>query len=181
MRRPMKVVRAVIDTNVILVANAAHADASPGCVIECIDRLVGIQKSGHVVLDDDFRILSEYLKKTFPSRPKKFGDVFVKWVLQNQANLERVERVRITEVDSGYFDEFPDQAVQTAMDPADRKFVAVAASHHLLPPIWQAVDCKWLDFVSALQLHGIVVDFICLDDARKFYRSKFPGKPVPEI
>ena len=34
--------RAVIDTNVLLVANDQHADVSPECVAECVQRLQAI-------------------------------------------------------------------------------------------------------------------------------------------
>ena len=44
--------RAVVDTNVVLVANGSHADVSPDCVIACIDRLESLMKNGRVVIDD---------------------------------------------------------------------------------------------------------------------------------
>lgn len=42
--------KAVIDTNVLLVANNQHSEASIECVEECIRRLSEIQKQGVVVL-----------------------------------------------------------------------------------------------------------------------------------
>ena len=39
--------RAVIDTNVLLVANGQHVDVSEGCVIECVKRLQTMQKAGN--------------------------------------------------------------------------------------------------------------------------------------
>ena len=38
--------RAVIDTNVLLVANEQHADVSPDCVAACVRRLVEMQAHG---------------------------------------------------------------------------------------------------------------------------------------
>lgn len=52
--------KAVIDTNVLLVANNRHTEVSPNCVAECVRRLVDMTKSGVVVIDDDYRILGEY-------------------------------------------------------------------------------------------------------------------------
>ncbi|WP_313303692.1 hypothetical protein [Stutzerimonas balearica] len=38
--------KAVIDTNVLLVANGQHPDASDDCVAECVKRLQAMQQSG---------------------------------------------------------------------------------------------------------------------------------------
>lgn len=51
--------RAVVDTNVLLVANGQHAEVSPDCVIACVKRLQTLEKKGVVVIDDGFRILGE--------------------------------------------------------------------------------------------------------------------------
>lgn len=172
---------AVIDTNVILVANGSHAEVCPDCVIACLDRLELIRRNGPVVIDDSYRILNEYQNKTLPRIEKRVGDAFVKWLLQNSANAAHVQKVKITETQQDTFAEFPDAELQQAMDPADRKFVAVAASHPDRPPIMQASDCKWLDCCASLREHAIAVDFLCPADVQAFYRAKFPGKPVPPI
>lgn len=56
--------KAVIDTNVLLVANGQHADVSEDCVIACVTRLQSIQQSGVVVIDDGYRLVGEYRHKT---------------------------------------------------------------------------------------------------------------------
>lgn len=53
--------KAVIDTNVLLVANGLHGDISPDCVIQCINSLLALQERGVIVIDDGFRILGEYM------------------------------------------------------------------------------------------------------------------------
>lgn len=171
--------KAVIDTNVLLVANGAHADVSPDCVVECIRRLEAMQTSGIAVIDDGFRILSEYLKRTKVNPPKGVGDVFLKWLLREANNPGRVEQVTITETANDCFAEFPGLGLQTAFDAPDRKFAAVAHAHPDKPPIWQATDCKWLDWWPRLAVHGVRVEFLCVDDACRFYGKKFLGKPVP--
>jgi len=90
--------RAVIDTNVLLAANLCHDDLSPECVTECVQRLQSMQKTGVTVIDDDFRILREYQRKTHPNQPKGVGDVFLKCLLRNAANSMRVEQVPLTEM-----------------------------------------------------------------------------------
>ena len=62
--------RAVIDTNVLLVANGQHVDVSPDCVIACVQRLLAMEKAGVTVIDDGFRILGEYQHKTSLTPPK---------------------------------------------------------------------------------------------------------------
>ena len=75
--------KAVIDTNVLLVANGLHADISPECVIECVNSLLALQGEGVIVIDDGFRILGEYMHKTSLNPPSGVGDKFLKWLLRH--------------------------------------------------------------------------------------------------
>jgi hypothetical protein len=173
-------VKAVIDTNVLLVANGQHAEVSEDCVTECIKRLQAMQREGVIVVDDGHRILGEYQHKTSLNPPKGVGDVFLKWLLR-QAGTARVEQVRLNESAENCFAEFPDPVLEPFFDPSDRKFAAVASAHPDKPTIWQAADCKWLDWWPALQAKGIEVDFLCPADACSFYSSKFPERPAPKL
>lgn len=173
--------KVVIDTNVLLVANGQHADVSPACVVTCVQQLLAIQKNGVVVVDDGFRLLGEYQQKTSLSPPKGVGDVFLKWLLRQAGNASRVQQVKLTETAPDCFAEFPDPALEPQFDPPDRKFPAVANAHPQKPSIWQAADCKWLDWWPALQAKGIGVEFLCPGDVCRFYQKKFPGKPVPPL
>jgi hypothetical protein len=172
--------KAVIDTNVLLVANGQHADVSPDCVAECVRRLQAMQRSGVVVIDDGFRLLGEYCHKTSLHPPKGVGDVFLKWLLR-QASTPRVEQISLTELGPDRFAEFPGAALEPQFDAPDRKFAAVAHAHPDKPPVWQAADCKWLDWWPALKAKGVAVEFLCPTDACGFYRKKFPSKPEPEL
>ena len=173
--------RAVIDTNVLLVANGQHSEVSMECVTECVRRLQAMEKTGVTVIDDGFRILGEYQNKTSLNPPKGVGDVFLKWLLRNAGNPARVELVSLTESEQDRFTEFPDPALEPSFDAPDRKFVAVAHAHPDKPPIWQAADCKWLDWWPSLQAKGVRVEFLCPEDACGFYRNKFPGKPLAAL
>lgn len=173
--------RAVIDTNVLLVANRQHPDVSEDCVLECVRRLTQLKESGVTVIDDGYRILGEYQNRTRLNPPKGVGDVFLKWLLQAGGNSTHVEQVSLTEGAADSFAEFPDAALEPQFDAADRKFAAVANAHPAKPPIWQAADCKWLDWWPALRARGVEVEFLCPVDACAFYRSKFPGKPDPSL
>lgn len=173
--------RVVVDTNVLLVANGKHDEVSDDCLVACSDRLAKIMKQGITILDDGYKILSEYQNKTSPNQPKGTGDVFLKWLLQNKANRKRVEIVTITETTTDEFAEFPDPLLQKSFDPSDRKFVAVAHAHKEKPTILQAADCKWLDWWECLKQRGIKVEFLCKEDICRFYKTKFPEKPMPQL
>lgn len=173
--------RTVIDTNILLVANGQHADVSANCVVECVKRLQSIQQSGVTVIDDGYRILGEYQHRTSLYPPKGVGDVFLKWLLRQSGNTARVEQVRLTENETDCFAEFPDSTLQPIFDATDRKFAAVANAHPDKPPILQAADCKWLNWWPALQASGIRVDFLCPDDVCRFYRKKYPDKSLPTL
>lgn len=171
----------VVDTNVILVANGSHADVSPECIIECVDRLERLMKDGKVVIDDMYRILNEYQKKTTPTKGKRPGDVFLMWLLRNHANTKHVEQVALTEIMPQVFDEFPDQALQPTFDPPDRVFLAAAGAHPKRPNVWQAADSKWLDWWVRLNKAGVTVEFLCEADVCRFYKKKFPHRAVPAL
>lgn len=173
--------KVIIDTNVLLVANFQHQHVSDEGVEECVRRLQGMQTCGVTVIDDDYRILGEYQHKTQLSPPKGVGDVFLKWLLRNTGNHQRVELVSLNETAEDCFEEFPDPELEPLFDAPDRKFAAVAHAHPDKPPIWQAADCKWLDWWPALAVHGVHVEFLCPNDACKFYVSKFPSKPLPQL
>lgn len=173
--------KVVIDTNVLLVANGQHPDVSEDCVIACVKGLQGIQQAGVTVIDDGFRILGEYKHKTQLNPPRGVGDVFLKWLLRQAGNSARVQQVTITETAPDCFLQFPDTALEPSFDAPDRKFAAVAYAHPDKPVIWQAADCKWLDWWPALRAKGVDVEFLCPADACQFYRKKFPTKPDPKL
>lgn len=162
----------IVDTNVVLVANGQHQDVSPECVAACALRLQKIMKEGKIALDDQFLILLEYQNKTTPKANTRPGDAFVKWALQNSANIGRVDCVQIIDHPERGFASFPDNADLMEFDPPDRKFVAVACAHPDKPPILQAADSKWLGWNAALNSHSVTVDFLCPDDIARFQENK---------
>ena len=171
----------VVDTNVILVANGAHEGASPECVIACIERLNQLMKSGVLVIDEQFRILNEYLKKTSPRAAKGVGDLFVQWALRHKEQADRVQQVVLTEHGPNQYLEFPSPELEPRFDPSDRMFVAVAHAHVGNPVVLQASDCKWLAWWEELKACGVQVEFLCEADVCQAYTRKFPGKPIPVL
>lgn len=171
--------KAIVDTNVLLVANGQHADVSSDCVEACILSLQALMNKGTAVVDDGYRILGEYQHKTSLYSSKCVGDVFLKWLLRNAGNPKKVQLVAISETVENCFTEFPDPDLEAIFDPPDRIFAAVAHAHADKPPVLQAADCKWLDWWPALRAKGVEVNFLCPEDACRFYRKKFPTKSEP--
>lgn len=163
----------VVDTNVILVANGQHPGVSFGCVAACALALQSVMRSGTLVLDDGFRILTEYQKKTQPKKGNRPGDAFVKWALNNRCTAKWVDQVTLQEHDERGFESFPDDQELAEFDDSDRKFVAVSGAHPGKPSIAQAADSKWLDWAPALKRHGIAVAFLCQPDIEGFHKNKF--------
>ena len=159
---------AIIDTNVILVANRQHDNVGETCITSCARRLESLMQDGRVVIDDGYRMLKEYQRKTAPHAGKRPGDIFVKWLLRNNANASRCDRVELVGHHERMFESFPDDARLANFDPPDRVFVAVAAAHAERPPILQAADAKWLGWAAALHDHRVDVEFLCPDDIRAF-------------
>jgi hypothetical protein len=152
-----------VDTNVAIVASRRAPQASPGCVVACVDALEQIKNKGMVLLDDQHRILNEYRANLSLSGQPGVGDAFFKWVWQNQANAERCERVEIHPRGTGREDyqEFPTDPALHDFDPSDRKFVAVALSSRNYPEVLNAVDSHWWEHQLALRRCGVRVRFLC--------------------
>lgn len=153
----------IADTNVAILANGKSPQASPECVINCVRRLRQIQQSEILVLDDRWLIIQEYQKNLSSSGQTGVGDAFLKWLLTNQYNPQRCQRIQITEISEYNFAEFPKEPNLAGFDLSDRKFVAVAIAHPQKPPILNAVDSDWQDFCDLLAHHGVQVEFICPD------------------
>lgn len=162
----------IVDTNVLLVANGQHENVGPDCVISCTQRLQQIMHGQRIAIDDGFKILLEYQKKTQPKTGNRPGDAFLKWALRNNANDKHCDGIPITIDTKKGYEEFPDDERLADFDASDRMFIAVAAAHTGHPPILQAADSKWLRWAPALKDHGITVDFLCPVDVERFQGNK---------
>lgn len=158
--------RAVVDTNVAVVANGNSAQASPTCVRTCATRLYGLMKSGKLVIDNQWLILREYMANLRSSGQPGTGDVFLKWVLTNYRNPDRCEQVPVTPKIGGFtdFEEFPSVPGLADFHGDDRKFVAVSMAHPARPPILQAVDAEWWELREQFCRAGVQVEFLCPND-----------------
>lgn len=161
----------VVDTNVPLTANQGK---DPRCVLACVEAVRALMKSGHLVIDDKFRILNEYKHKLSPTGQPGVGDAFLKWVLNNQANPTRCTRVELNPrpEDPRDFEEFPRDGSLSGFDPSDRKFVAVSCAHPDTPHILQATDSKWWGLREELANCGVRVDFLCPEHIEELHKRK---------
>ena len=155
----------IVDTNVAWVASRRSEQASEDCVATCVERLEQINNDEvKLALDRERRIIDEYQRLERLDR-FSMGFQFYRWVEMNWSNPERCDLVSIKPVEGSEieFEEFPDDPALDDFDPDDRKFIAVACAHPDNPPILQAVDEKWKDFLDALHQNGVTVEYLCED------------------
>ena len=161
----------IVDTNVAVVANRDSDELSEDdpfreCVTICVEKLEQINNDEmKLALDSERRIIDEYRRRLESMHRFSIGYQFYKWIEMNWTNPERCDLVEITPVNGPKinFEEFPDNPDLDDFDDDDRKFVAVACAHGDNPPILQAVDRKWRNFLDALQRNGVTVEYICED------------------
>ncbi len=171
----------ILDTNVIVIANGQTPQASTDCVRRCRERLdLILGGSEKVVLDYGQRILREYRRNLKDERhPRRGrGDLFMQWLRQNQWNEERCSLVHITPLaDNGTdFAEFPNEdAALAAFHKKDRKFIAVALAYQQTfgqaATLLLAIDRGWLNFIDALAVHDVAIDFLCEADIQRHRRG----------
>jgi hypothetical protein len=172
----------VVDTNVPIAANGGDKIAAD-CTHSCVTALREVlEYRQRLAIDDDWRIIREYMRNLRSSGEPGVGDSFLKWVLTHKNNPERCDLVTITALNeaAGEFAEFPDGSGLTTFDPSDRKFVAVANAHAEKPTILQGLDSKWWGWRAALAAAGITVEFLCPALVSAAYERKFGSSPVPK-
>lgn len=150
----------VVDVNVPIVANGGAPQADLDCQYACVTALQEIAESGMVVLDDQMRILEEYMNHLSPSGQPGLGDAFMRWVWEHQAVAERCERVHLAP-SGDTFDEFPNDPRLSRFDPSDRVYAAVARASRNAPEVLNAVDPDWWEHREALSENGVRVRFLC--------------------
>lgn len=164
----------IVDTNVAIVANEKSEQAPVDLIIRCIEAIQSITAQGQIALDESGLIFEEYRHKLSLAGQPGTGDLFMKWVHDNQWNPAYCERreIHCSNETEQVFDEFPTDAGLAEFDISDRKFVAVANAGAKKIPILQAVDDKWWGWKDALAKCGIQVLFLDPNAAERGYKSK---------
>ena len=153
----------VVDTNVGVVANGRHENASTRCRLACVEALEEVLNSRIILVDDLNLIISEYGNHFSRSGQPGTGDAFFKWLHQNQGNTRHCRFVSITPTDStcSNFTEFPTDQDLGRFDSNDRKFVAVALASGERRDVLNAVDSDWWNFDTELTRNGVDVLNLC--------------------
>ena len=152
---------AVVDTNVLIVANQAADHASPDCVVASIDALSALRRSGVVALDDQFLILDEYRGRASLAGQPGVGDAFLRHLYDNLYNETACRLVTLTSIEGDSFAEFPADQRLATFDRDDRKFVAVAAGCNPPAVVLNATDTDWWHHREVLEENGVRVRFLC--------------------
>ncbi len=156
--------RVVIDTNVPVAANGRSQQASADCEEDCRSSIKMAMRGEVIpVVDEGFEIFTEYMHNLSLAGQRGLGDLFLKWIHDNQFNPGKCERVSITpHLTRGYV-EFPDDPELQQFDPADRKFVAVARACESSTRVLNALDPGWWDYRDVLEKNDVRVEFVCDD------------------
>lgn len=152
----------VVDTNVALVANGRHPEASQSCADACQQALLDARQS-LILLDEGYEIFDEYQRYLSHSGQPGLGDAFFRWLWTNQANPAHCRLIRITPHADRGFEEFPNDDALLGFDRSDRKFVAVALASGEAPSILNATDSDWWEFHNQLAAYGVHVNYLCPD------------------
>jgi hypothetical protein len=167
----------VIDTNVLVCANG-KGPVGPADAAACSRWLLEVKRTGRVVIDTGQRILREYRNNLSASGQPGFGDEFFRWILSVAADTRHCVTTSITperEASEDYV-EFPKDDRLSAVDPADRKFIVVAAAVEPPAQIGEASDSKWWGWKEALEDHGLHVVFLCEEFVRRKYYEKMESR-----
>ncbi len=152
----------IVDTNVLVVANGANAQANAepdsACRLTAIDALTDIKDRRRLLLDAGGEILDEYRRHCNYSGQPGVGDQFFRWAHQNAAMLASVS---LTPHSGRRYIEFPSDQALRSFDPDDRVFVAVAVAGPKPNRILNAVDSDYSQHHAALSNAGITVDELC--------------------
>jgi hypothetical protein len=159
---------AVVDTNVLAVAEGLHPDASEECVSACRQLLRQIQ-AGRVVLAVDSaqsneEILREYLGVLRGgSKAGVASKIAVRlWRLRHDSNVCRQVDLTPPTTTAETFAEVP--ASLHDFDDDYHKWIAVAVAEGGKPPIYQAMDGEWWERRRDFAECGIDVQFLCAGD-----------------
>ena len=147
----------VVDTNVAIVANG-HADQVDNqCLEKCIRTLESLIEKETIAIDDKNRILNEYRSHLGFAGQPGVGDMFFRYVFDNQYWDDRIRRVTITPSadERRSFEELP----ENTFDTTDRKFLAVAVAAKAT--VLNATDSDWKESKDLMDQLGVKVEQLC--------------------
>lgn len=149
--------RTVTDTNVLIAANGRDTHADLACQLACATAIFEIASNGTAALDGGGLIMGEYVGYCNHSGQPGPGDVFFKYLFDNQYAGARVKLVAITSIDDPRrgFAELP----ENDLDPSDRKFLAAAVAAQAV--ILNATDSDWVEQQALVERLSVAVRQLC--------------------
>lgn len=170
--------KCILDTNVPVKASYAVTDYKDE-ELELIDACIKFihdfinDSESKLALDLDWEILNEYNRNI---KTTAMGKEFLKWVNTYIGKADFSKDIIKLEKEGTDYLAFPKDSELENFDLADRKFIALAMCHEEKPPIIQAADGKWLEYVEKLKEYGIHIEFLDQDYAESKYRKKILDK-----
>lgn len=155
--------RAVVDTNVPIVANGRADSANGGgipsaaCRLAAVNFLDGLLESGQVFLDLAGEIQAEYRRYLNPAGQPGVGDRFYQELLRR--GPPRVQYIELPKASDGSYEDYPKDRDLASFDPSDRKFVAL--SLRAKAPVVVATDSDWVHHKAALTRNSVIIIFLC--------------------
>lgn len=104
--------------------------------------------------------------------PNSYPQRFLKWIYTYQSNPGYIRQVKITRVGQYDFQEIPDSLRDRGIDTSDLKFISVAIANNKTAPIYEASDCKWIEWKQSLNDEGINVVFLCEEELKETCQKK---------
>ena len=147
----------VIDTNVAIVANEKSEHASIDCELKCIALLEQCADLT-IALDDCELIMDEYSKHLSYAGQPGVGDMFFKYLYDNQYANNKISHHTITVIEEEENQGFQELPINN-FDPSDRKLLAVAVVAKA--SIVNATDSDWAESADLLNQLGINVYQLC--------------------
>jgi hypothetical protein len=148
----------VIDVNVLAAANLRADHISMEDALKCVEFLEAVkQEDGCVSMDEGGLIFEEYSKYASHKGQPGTGDIFFKWLWDNQGVESKCEKVIITTHEERGFTVFPDSPSLHQFDMDDRKHLAVAVASKNAPDIVNATDSDWWYFQDVFEGLGIKI------------------------
>lgn len=152
----------VIDTNVAISANGINTHVSDACQLACSELLANC-KSLCIAIDKTGLIMEEYSKYLSHAGRPGIGDMYFKYLHDNQHAENKIQTVNITLLDdaSRGFGELP---INT-LDPSDRKFLATAVVAQAI--IVNATDSDWAEQSELLEILNVELKQLCPEHSCK--------------
>jgi len=145
----------VVDTNVLVLADAGSSHAEPARANACINYLRELQLDGLTGLDAAGEILKEYSRNTDKRKQPGVGHAFLVWLFSNQYVVSHVAVHTLNPNAARGYLGFPADPALASFDRSDRKFVVVALTSGANHELAYAADSDWADHAIALRANGV--------------------------